>query len=619
MGNGNGGYTDAGVNGRELEHGIVSQRLSQYLASGTGRDSNRTAPHYLHPLTSKGPDHKSPSYIAATLAASRSGSPSPNISPGVGISPAPLNPHRIPRRVNSNEYFEEDLPDTSSLATARSLISMFDGEDKRDDEYVNVDPVKRRETAVGASPARKGTVRTISKVRAGTTMERSPNAMASEGVNSKTAGKTKAKPRAATPPRIVHRAPTEPQSPPEKPHIQRSKSQRTGTPHKDLSRVAVAPASSPTPRSKQPRPKPEQRSSTPPPQIISRSFTEVLSPEPRHITSTPKLRPPTPPKPRGANRTKPSSPVGTQPADALVFRGNGDSPGEERPARPMSKHSDSSNDSFVSASSGHSPEPGLSSRPRQPRWDPIPRRASSARNQHTTSSHPYGGETFRPPATRPRNYAASSSNSTLPLSSLASAMVASSLATQRLTPSNTGAHSAVLSPPPPLPKRQKSPHLRETLRKPLSKSDDEGERRRKKAQGGSSGKHKHHEGARRRWREEITLKERKRYEAVWASNRGLLLDQDTSVNVYLSPEASEAVVNIVVRDIWKRSRLPPDELAEVWDLVDRGGKGMLSKQEFVVGMWLVDQRLRGRKIPAKVSGSVWDSAKGVRVIAPKGK
>ena len=86
-------------------------------------------------------------------------------------------------------------------------------------------------------------------------------------------------------------------------------------------------------------------------------------------------------------------------------------------------------------------------------------------------------------------------------------------------------------------------------------------------------------------------------------------------------DLSEHVANVVVRDIWSRSRLPEDELAEVWDLVDRGRKGMLNKQEFVVGMWLIDQRLRGRKIPARVSSSVWDSVKGVRVPGPgvKGK
>lgn len=72
----------------------------------------------------------------------------------------------------------------------------------------------------------------------------------------------------------------------------------------------------------------------------------------------------------------------------------------------------------------------------------------------------------------------------------------------------------------------------------------------------------------------------------------------------------------MVRDLWSRSRLPVDELAEVWDLVDRTGRGALDKTEFVVGLWLIDQRLRGRKIPQKVMDSVWASARGVSVKGP---
>lgn len=81
-------------------------------------------------------------------------------------------------------------------------------------------------------------------------------------------------------------------------------------------------------------------------------------------------------------------------------------------------------------------------------------------------------------------------------------------------------------------------------------------------------------------------------------------------------DVSECVLNVVVREIWRRSRLPDDELAEVWELV-ASGRNMLDKQQFVVGMWIIDQRLRGRKIPTKASASVWDSAKGVRVSSPK--
>ncbi|KAM0428292.1 hypothetical protein ACHAPT_007193 [Fusarium lateritium] len=161
--------------------------------------------------------------------------------------------------------------------------------------------------------------------------------------------------------------------------------------------------------------------------------------------------------------------------------------------------------------------------------------------------------------------------------------------------------------------------MMQTLRGPAKSSDEDLDRYKKKTLHKlHSGKHSHHEGSRKKWREEITPRERKRYEAVWASNRGLLLDFANSLDA-ADNDPSEYVVNVVARDIWKRSRLPADELAEVWDLVDRKGRGILGRAEFVVGMWLIDQRLRGRKIPAKVSDSVWGSANGMKVIKPRVK
>jgi hypothetical protein len=133
-----------------------------------------------------------------------------------------------------------------------------------------------------------------------------------------------------------------------------------------------------------------------------------------------------------------------------------------------------------------------------------------------------------------------------------------------------------------------------------------------------------------------TLRKPRSLSDVWASNKGLLLrpgfafqHQDrwhedggsiTQTDLSRARDGPEAdlVVNMVVRDIWSRSRLPHDELAEVWELVDRKKCGALSKEEFVVGMWLVDQRLRGRKIPPRVTESVWESARGgMRVLGPK--
>ena len=76
------------------------------------------------------------------------------------------------------------------------------------------------------------------------------------------------------------------------------------------------------------------------------------------------------------------------------------------------------------------------------------------------------------------------------------------------------------------------------------------------------------------------------------------------------------MLGIIVRDIWRRSRLTDDVLEEIWNLVDTTGQGVLGKEKFVVGMWLIDQRLKGRKLPVKISESVWESVRmlsGVKI------
>jgi hypothetical protein len=116
----------------------------------------------------------------------------------------------------------------------------------------------------------------------------------------------------------------------------------------------------------------------------------------------------------------------------------------------------------------------------------------------------------------------------------------------------------------------------------------------------------HAEALKHRWRWHITLQERQRYEGLWAANRGLLL-----------PAAQrEFVVNIVVRDIWRRSRLQFRTLEEIWNLVDRGKKGYLSREEFCVGTWLVDMALKGGKVPVKVEASVWEDVRSLGVVVP---
>ncbi|KAF5094432.1 hypothetical protein D0Z00_003547 [Geotrichum galactomycetum] len=72
-------------------------------------------------------------------------------------------------------------------------------------------------------------------------------------------------------------------------------------------------------------------------------------------------------------------------------------------------------------------------------------------------------------------------------------------------------------------------------------------------------------------------------------------------------ERTQSIHGIVVRSLWQRSRLSDDTLRRIWDLVDRRGDGCLDREGFLVGMWLVDQCLYGRKLPLKVDDTIWHS------------
>lgn len=176
------------------------------------------------------------------------------------------------------------------------------------------------------------------------------------------------------------------------------------------------------------------------------------------------------------------------------------------------------------------------------------------------------------------------------------------------------------SPSPPKQSPPKSAgKMRTTMRKEPSSSDEEDNKVDKYKKKGTrimgikGRKHpnKHHEGTRKRWRDQITERERKRYEGLWAANKGHHIP--SPANAPPDDDPSADVLNLLVKEIWTRSRLPTHVLEEVWDLVDSRGVGRLSRYEFVVGLWLIDQRLKGRKLPVKVSDSVWQSARGVNI------
>ncbi|RMZ76508.1 hypothetical protein DV738_g4932, partial [Chaetothyriales sp. CBS 135597] len=212
------------------------------------------------------------------------------------------------------------------------------------------------------------------------------------------------------------------------------------------------------------------------------------------------------------------------------------------------------------------------------------------------------------------------------VNNLANAMVGASLASAR---GLSRAPSPSKKPPlPSSPRRRRSQSLhapggrnrpepaplkpltlrpmRHTLRKQVDRDDDEEDKRGRKLR---LRKHPnvHHEGDRKRWRDKLTVKQRKRYEGLWAANRGLLHDFETVEHHPKGASIEDQVLNVVVRDIWERSRLPRRVLEEIWDLVAEEDDRALSREQFVAGLWLIDQRLKGRKLPVKVSASLSES------------
>jgi len=157
--------------------------------------------------------------------------------------------------------------------------------------------------------------------------------------------------------------------------------------------------------------------------------------------------------------------------------------------------------------------------------------------------------------------------------------------------------------------------MKQTLRKNSSEDEDDGTEITRRGRRHIVRKHPnmHHEGDRKRWRDKVTELERKRYEGVFAANRGLLLISNdvrlASSRVYDATSESNMVVNTVVRDIWERSRLPSHVLEQIYNLVAPEEPLLLNREQFVVGLWLIDQKLKGRKLPARVSQSVWGSVR----------
>ncbi|KAJ4415406.1 Increased rDNA silencing protein [Gnomoniopsis sp. IMI 355080] len=719
------------------------ERKALFLSSTTPEQGSKSSQHLLLPPGARpssaalATDAKSASFIAATLAASRSASPGTASSgpENGGVSGAVRrSPLREPvdlRRGSAASAGLDEFTDTTSLAPATSLISLFEGQ-RETDGLVRGSPdrpVKRKLKPISSKALMRASRSEDDELDARSTeliSKPEPKTPKShpehEDGTSVDVTKSKPKPKPKSKPSPKPRAnidaikisPNRPPTPKSK-LVTPQPGIRNETVDSALDGNNIGSRSAPRPSPK-PKPRIVTKPETPTSPVFRRADTEIVSPKPRRLKTQPRLEAPLPsskanedfdttlemmagsePKfhlkatdvsPNGAPQAnegetaakrRPSVPLKSPiisvksrpPApkkrtslserkspelrrhsiqrQSVISTHDGQeelgqrSVHDSTDTRPTTSDSRSSNDSFVSASSV----------PARDDADSLLTIGAASSRSITPKGRPSRPASAQPSIPLPIRQSATGSPQ-LTLDSLSSAIMAGSLASARHTPSSLNDGRT----PPPLPpsrrkgatstkhqsnSRRASPHrMKHTLRQPKSLSDDEEARRPYHKKSLNNKKHAHHEGSRRRWREEITEREKKRYEAVWASNRGKLLvpmqqncsDPDRHPASHQRPreplrnesyeELSEHVANVIVKDIWSRSRLPEPELAEVWDLVYGHGRasgtvlhGALNKQEFVVGMWLIDQRLRGRKIPPRVTESVWDSAKGLRVLTPE--
>ncbi|KAK6198405.1 swr complex subunit [Pestalotiopsis sp. IQ-011] len=574
-------------------------------------------------------DPRATSFIAATLAASRSASPSPNHRPQARPSnnAQPGAPGKKKSSPASSVTSLDLATDTMSIPPTNALISMFEKNHDGRSPSKNRDPIKKPNKPRPLTPPRDvGSGQKVVAKPSPSSPRQARNAVVE---------------RLESPPALSRKTQNEkPQEAKLPPLVVKKKPAPLPLASKPLQHAADTNADS----VQQAMAKTRNRASMPP-QPASKVETPILSPQPRRAASHKMVRPLPPPELQKDIPRKPAPPVKPKPQPRTTQESSSQPAAKPQnipeavpqpPIEPVSQHSTgSSDDTFVSASSVQTSRAPSPNRGRSPAMvsDPPPEIPLRTRPRSVQSLATDSISKSRNPAPPPPRRSQQPNNN-MTLNHLTDATMAGILASR--TPL---CGSAAPSPRPPSvpPPRKKTPLMRQTLRKPRSDSSDEDEKwkaRHKTKPLQSKKKHSHHEGARKRWREEITERERRRYEGVWASNRGrLLVSPDTDTNGSSQPTTTSSpanggngnadlVVNIIVRDIWSRSRLPREELIEVWDLVDSTGRGALTKVEFVVGMWLIDQRLKGRKIPQKVTDSVWTSARGVSVKGPpkdKGK
>ncbi|ODV58984.1 Ede1p, partial [Ascoidea rubescens DSM 1968] len=75
----------------------------------------------------------------------------------------------------------------------------------------------------------------------------------------------------------------------------------------------------------------------------------------------------------------------------------------------------------------------------------------------------------------------------------------------------------------------------------------------------------------------------------------------------LVPNHSHLISGMQARSIFLKSNIPNIVLGQIWNIVDRGNKGTLTKEEFILSMFLINSFLTGliKQVPTSIPNEMW--------------
>ncbi|CED84168.1 Synaptic vesicle protein EHS-1 and related EH domain proteins [Phaffia rhodozyma] len=99
------------------------------------------------------------------------------------------------------------------------------------------------------------------------------------------------------------------------------------------------------------------------------------------------------------------------------------------------------------------------------------------------------------------------------------------------------------------------------------------------------------------------LERRNSEQQGWRRPEVVNTDQKTEDEKLAEREREGRLVGAVVKGIWEKSRLEKETLQRIWESTDLNKQGSLNRQEFIIGMSLIDSEL-GRRRSSQMTGGM---------------